>query len=147
MVKPQRPMKSFQPHSKIWLCLHGLSLFTVNYQISQALDSLLDEIHSAADAKVLRASLKDKLFDRSKKYTGSGSRRTNKHCILCKRPYQHFLGTCKYLPEDDKQYMTKVRQSQCGDVTESDPESDSDDIDHVTGDNVAPNKLRVVSAL
>jgi hypothetical protein len=55
--------------------------------------------------------------------------------------------TCKYLPEDDKQYMTKVRQSQCGDVTESDPGSDSDDIDHVTGDNVAPNKLRVVSAL
>jgi len=43
--------------------------------------------------------------------------------------------------------MTKVRQSQCGDVTESDPESDSDNIDHVTGDNVAPNKLRVVSAL
>jgi len=43
--------------------------------------------------------------------------------------------------------MTKVRQSQCGDVTESDPESDSDNLDHVTGDNVAPSKFRVVSAL
>ena len=32
-------------------------------------------------------------------------------------------------------------------MTESDPESDSDNLDHVTGDNVAPNKLRVVSAL
>ena len=127
--------------------LRPQTLASLKPEISQALDSLLDEIHSAADAKVLRASLKDKPFDRSKKYTGSGSRRTNKHCILCKHaglPYQHFLSTCKYLPEDDKQYMTKVRQSQCGDVTESDPESDSDDIDHVIGDNVAPNKLRVI---
>ena len=43
--------------------------------------------------------------------------------------------------------MTKVRKSQCGDVTESDPESDSDNLDHLTGDNIAPRKLRVVSAL
>ena len=32
-------------------------------------------------------------------------------------------------------------------MTERDPESDSDYLDHVTGDNVAPSKLRVVSAL
>ena len=32
-------------------------------------------------------------------------------------------------------------------MTESDPESDSDNLDHVTGDNVAPSKLCVVSAL
>jgi hypothetical protein len=38
-------------------------------------------------------------------------------------------------------------ESQCDDVTESDPESDSGDLDHVTDDNVAPSKLGVVSAL
>jgi hypothetical protein len=59
---------------------------------------------------VIRASLKDKPFDRSKKYTGSGSRRTNKHCILCKqagRLYQHFLSTCKYLHENAKTIYDK----------------------------------------
>jgi hypothetical protein len=79
--------------------LRSQTLASLKAEISQTLDSLLDEIHSAADAKALRASLKDKPFDRSKKYTGSGSRRTNKHCIFCKQagcPYQHFLGTCKY---------------------------------------------------
>jgi hypothetical protein len=73
--------------------LRSQPLASLKPEISQALDSLLDEIHSAADTKALHASPKDKPFYRSKKYTGSGSRRTNKHCIFCKqagRPYQHF---------------------------------------------------------
>ncbi|VDI80344.1 Hypothetical predicted protein [Mytilus galloprovincialis] len=117
-----------------------------------ALDSLLDEIHSATDAKVLRASIKDKHFDRSAKKTGSiRTGRQIKCCILCKqagRPSQHFLSTCKYLPDEDKQYMSRVRQSYCTEVGDSESE-DNVDNEQVSflNDNVGPSKLRVVSAL
>ena len=46
--------------------LRSQTLASLKPEISQALDSLLDEIHSAGDAKVLRASLKDKPFGRSR---------------------------------------------------------------------------------
>ncbi|CAC5401057.1 unnamed protein product [Mytilus coruscus] len=51
--------------------LRSKTLASLKPEISQALDSLLDEIHSATDAKVLRASIKDKHFDRSAKKSGS----------------------------------------------------------------------------
>ncbi|CAC5370958.1 unnamed protein product [Mytilus coruscus] len=132
--------------------LRSKTLASLKPEISQALDSLLDEIHSATDAKVLRASIKDKHFDRSAKKTGSiRSGRQIKCCVLCKqagRPSQHFLSTCKYLPDEDKQYMSRVRQSYCTEVGDSESE-DNVDNEQVSflNDNVGPSKLRVVSAL
>ncbi|VDH94003.1 Hypothetical predicted protein [Mytilus galloprovincialis] len=132
--------------------LRSKTLASLKPEISQALDSLLDEIHSATDAKVLRASIKDKHFDRSAKKTGSiRTGRQIKCCILCKqagRPSQHFLSTCKYLPDEDKQYMSRVRQSYCTEVGDSESE-DNVDNEQVSflNDNVGPSKLRVVSAL
>ncbi|VDI10897.1 G protein-coupled receptor 125 [Mytilus galloprovincialis] len=110
--------------------LRSKTLASLKPEISQALDSLLDEIHSATDAKVLRASIKDKHFDRSAKKTGSiRTGRQIKCCILCKqagRPSQHFLSTCKYLPDEDKQYMSRVRQSYCTEVGDSESEDNVD---------------------
>ncbi|CAC5371069.1 unnamed protein product [Mytilus coruscus] len=132
--------------------LRSKTLASLKPEISQALDSLLDEIHSATDAKVLRASIKDKHFDRSAKKTGSiRTGRQIKCCVLCKqvgRPSQHFLSTCKYLPDEDKQYMSRVRQSYCTEVGDSESE-DNVDNEQVSflNDNVGPSKLRVVSAL
>ncbi|CAC5417171.1 unnamed protein product [Mytilus coruscus] len=52
--------------------LRSKTIASLKPEISQALDSLLDEIHSATDAKVLRASIKDKHFDRSAKKSEVG---------------------------------------------------------------------------
>ncbi|CAC5376647.1 unnamed protein product [Mytilus coruscus] len=64
------------------------------------------------------------------------------------RPSQHFLSSCKYLPDEDKQYMSRVRQSYCTEVGDSESE-DNVDNEQVSflNDNVGPSKLGVVSAL
>ena len=71
--------------------LRSQTLASLRPEISQVLDSLLNEIHSAADVKVLRASLKDKPFDRSKKYTGSGSKQTLHLVHTSRSPVPTFL--------------------------------------------------------
>ncbi|CAC5403176.1 unnamed protein product [Mytilus coruscus] len=112
-------------------------------------DSSRQPLH---DAKVLRASIKDKHFDRSAKKSGSiRTGRQIKCCVLCKqagRPSQHFLSSCKYLPDEDKQYVSRVRQSYCTEVGDSESE-DNVDNEQVSflNDNVGPSKLRVVYAL
>ena len=73
--------------------LRSQTLASLKPEISQTLDSLLDEIHSAADTKVSRASLKDKYFERYTKGSNGKPSRQTKQCILCKqagRPSQPF---------------------------------------------------------
>jgi hypothetical protein len=83
-------------------------------------NSLLDEINSANDAKVLRTA-----FQQSLKHHQSSSRRQTpialpqtsktptKSCPLCRqagRHHQHYLSRCPYLPVEDKQYLSRSRQ-------------------------------------
>ena len=88
--------------------LRSQTLASIKPEISQALDSLLDEINNSSEARILRTQSQ---FKGSRRKTVG--KKNNRVCILCKqagRPFQHFLSTCTYLPEDDRLFMTKVRQ-------------------------------------
>lgn len=87
--------------------LRSKTLASIKPEISQALDSLLDEIHSFNESKILRTAFKSKL--------PSSSKRTP-ICPLCKqagRPrFQHYLSKCNFLPDSDKQFLnSRVRQT------------------------------------
>ena len=60
--------------------------------------------------------------------------KVNVSCALCKqagRPAQHFLSKCKYLPETEKLYFSKIRQAT--DLHEGDIDSD-DLVDVITSE-------------
>ena len=83
-------------------------------EISLALDSLLDEIRSADDAKVLRTAFQQSSRNSSRRQTTPLPPRTpTKCCPLCKqadRQHQHYLSKCPCLPIEDKQYISRSRQ-------------------------------------
>ena len=112
--------------------LRSHTIASIKPEISQALDSLLEEIRSANDAKVLRT-----VFQQSSRNPRSHNRRQTptslprssktptKSCPLCKqagRQHQHYLSKCPYLPIEDKQYISHSRQ-----VLGTEPEEPSSD--------------------
>ena len=94
--------------------LRNKTLASLKPEISQALDSLLDDVRSIEEAKAMRIS--DTRF----------SRKTSKSCTLCRaarRPGHdtHFISTCKFLPDADrKAIMARARLTQ--DVNPDDPD-------------------------
>lgn len=122
--------------------LRSQTIASIKPEISQALDSLLEEIRSANDAKVLRTA-----FQQSSRHLQSNSRyqtpsspphppkTPTKSCPLCKqagRQHQHYLSKCKYLPIEDKQYMSRSRQVVSTELEE--PSSDCE-LDATTEDS------------
>lgn len=103
--------------------LRSKTLATLKPEVSLAITSLLDEIHTLADAKVLRST-----FQKSATLNHKLERSTPS-CPLCKQAGRqkanHFLSKCKFLPESDKKYMNtgKIRQA----TNESD-DSDTEDV-------------------
>ncbi len=112
--------------------LRSHTIASIKPEISQALDSVLEEIRSANDAKVLRT-----VFQQSSRNPQSNNRRQTptslprssktptKSCPLCKqtgRQHQHYLSKCPYLPIEDKQYISHSRQ-----VLGTEPEEPSSD--------------------
>ena len=119
--------------------LRSRTLASLKPEISQALDSLLGELRSAEDAKVLRAAAESvrgsarhgrmhgsprgsSHFQPVKKTAPRPSRdisrpedrQASRSCALCKaagRPGSstHFLSRCRFLPEADRRFMTGVR--------------------------------------
>ena len=90
--------------------LRSRTLASIKPEISQALPSLLEEIHSLSDAKVLRSAA-SQLQTILQNHTANRSVRKDKirplqrsplikRCPLCKeagRNDQHFLSVCKFL--------------------------------------------------
>ena len=83
--------------------------------ISQALDSLLEDINNNADAKILRSTaLKLKQPPPRGPYNHLQRACTKpevKSCPLCKlagRNDRHFLSQCTYLPAEDRAFLAKV---------------------------------------
>ena len=112
--------------------LRSHTIASIKPEISKALDSLLEEIRSANDAKVLRT-----VFQQSSRNPQSNNRRQTptslprssktptKSCPLCKqagRQHQHYLSKCPYLPIEDEQYISHSRQ-----VLGTEPEEPSSD--------------------
>ena len=101
--------------------LRTRTLASIKPEISQALNSLLDEIKSADEAKVMRtassfarspASYKPFPHTTSKKPPKQWAR--DKSCPLCKQAGRssqgHYLSECNFLPEQDRRFMLKARQ-------------------------------------
>ena len=94
--------------------LRNRTLASVKPEISQALDSLLDELQSGEESKVFRSAPQ---MDHRPAFTRrkpAPKLRPSKSCPLCQqagRPdfRSHFLSTCKFLPEQDRLFMTRVR--------------------------------------
>ena len=108
--------------------LRSSTLASLRPEISQALDTLLDEVHNNTDARVLRAAYSSSKYKpTTDRRTGTPRQSTGPVCPLCKqagRPrYQHFLSSCKYLPASDKAYMSKTRLATCH------PETDADELE------------------
>ena len=96
--------------------LRSRSLASLKPEISQPLDSLLEEIRTAADSKVLRATASKfrQPAQRSQYNLASHSapKRHNKSCPLCKqagRNDHHFSSQCTFLPTEDRSSLTKAR--------------------------------------
>ncbi len=92
--------------------MRNKSLPSIKPEISQALSSLLDEIRSILDSKVLRAASTN-MFTPKTRWFPSKSNLPNrcrlpqsKSCTLCKaagRPHNtYYMSTCKFLPEADR---------------------------------------------
>ena len=96
--------------------LRSNSLASLKPEISQALDSLLEDINNNADAKIVRSTA-SKLrqppprgpYNRFQKaYTKPQA----KSCPFCKqagRNDRHFLSQCTYLPAEDRAFLAKAR--------------------------------------
>ena len=102
--------------------LRSRSLASIKSEISQALDSLLEEIHTAADTKILRATA-SKLRPPATRPQfclpqPAAPKRSFKSCPLCKqagRNDRHFLSHCTFLPAEDRAYFAKTRLTSCED--------------------------------
>ena len=99
--------------------LRSRTLASLKPEISQAISSLLDEIHSISETKIMRQAT----YNHPRRPTRSGPARyhpqnqrtqlATKQCPLCKQAgrtvYDHYLSTCKYLPEHDRLYISSTR--------------------------------------
>ena len=108
--------------------LRSKTLSSIKPEISQALGSLLEEIHTSQESKVLRSAIRNSNVSAFKS-DPKQSVKARPSCPLCKqagRPSQHFLSKCKYLPQTDKAYLSKSRlTTEFCDVQDCD--SDTDD--------------------
>ena len=97
--------------------LRSRTLASIKPEISQALTSLLDEIRTTHDAKIMRTAVsgyRKPIGNRSQYKVSTRPNRPSRSCPLCKQAnwpeHGHFLRECSFLPEQDRRYITKVRQ-------------------------------------
>ena len=118
--------------------LRSQTLASLKPEISQALDSLLDEIHSSNEAKVLRTAFRRSSQQRYNRIEPSQPTNTKrgatKCCPICKQAkrsqFQHYLSQCPFLPDEDRQYLARTRQvtgeaHDLSDRSDSEPEPDT----------------------
>ena len=102
--------------------LRSKTLASLKPEISQALDSLLEVIESINEAKILRTAFqRPSQRDTTKVAKHKGMQKSCPLCKQAKRPhFQHFLSKCPFLPNEDRQYLSRARQV----VHDQDPVSD-----------------------
>ena len=116
--------------------LRNKTLASLKPEISMALDSLLEEINSTNESRILRTSYKSIPSVPTRKEKFKPKRNPNKQCPLCqqagRQKTDHYLSRCKYLPDHDKEYLSKVRRT----VADSESDSDSELDDQSTNSSV-----------
>ena len=137
--------------------LRSRTLASIKPEISQALDSLLDELHTANDGRVMRMSAGRQQNNSShprKSYQQRGnhrsshnnqinrdSRRPRPVCPICKEARypktDHFLSNCPYLPEKDRRFIAKTNNVIALDEEEyyESDEFEGDDSHHLSDPN------------
>ncbi len=137
--------------------LRSKILASLKPEISQALDSLLDEIQTVSESKILRTAFQQPNRERNlspqppknPKFKGTVARK--KTCPLCKQAsraqFHHYLSKCPFLPTSDRQYLTRARQimADSPDMIHSDSNSPSVAECHLASHNhrVKPSGRRV----
>ena len=96
--------------------LQSKSLASIKPEISQALDSLLEEINNNADAKILRSKAsklrQPPLRGPYNSFQKACTKPHIKSCPLCKQDGRndcHFLSQCTYLPAEGRAFLAKGR--------------------------------------
>lgn len=101
--------------------LRSRTLASIKPEISQALDSLLEELQATEDAKVMRSSMSNFRSHRAVKPQVTTKARPSKVCPLCKQAgrqgYDHFLSVCQFLPENDRKFLARARHTMSRDET------------------------------
>ena len=113
--------------------LRSRTLASIKPEISQALTSLLEEIRTSDDARILRAAVADDFRSprpggRSNSKFRTRQPRQDKVCPLCKQAGRsntnHFLSQCTFLPDNDRRFMVKARQ--IVGILDNEPDTDCD---------------------
>ena len=120
--------------------------------MSQALDSLLEEINNNAHAKLLRVTAsklrQPPLRGPYNRFQKACTKLQVNSCPLCKqagRNDRHFLSQCTYLPAEDRAFLAKARLASCLDEEDDPTNSDffcSPDVDFASSPH---SSARVVS--
>ena len=97
--------------------LRSRTLATIKPEISQALDSLLDKLHSNQEVRAMRAAAAQGR-NNFRPQKAPSQRNMNKSCPICKQAgradFRHYLSTCKFLPEGDRKFsMSTACQQSC----------------------------------
>ena len=127
--------------------LRSRTLASIKPEFSQALNSLLEEIRTSDDARILRAAVADD-FRRPRPGSRSDYKirtrqpRQDKICPLCKHAGRsntnYFLSQCTFLPDSDRRFMVKARQ--IVGILDNDQDTDCDlDPDSPVTDTTLPS--------
>lgn len=116
--------------------LRNKTLATIKPEISQALNSLLEELTTNEDSRILRMQSSDNRRRQPHSQQQGGNSRSGKFCCLCRaanRPgYDgHFLSQCRYLPEADRKRFspsnTRIRNVEAVELGEEDHDFEMND--------------------
>ena len=100
--------------------LRSRTLASIEPEISQALDSLLDELHTSEDVKIMHSASFQRPSQQGRKSGGFSqavsrprASRSSPSCPLCKQAgrdqFIHCLSSCPHLPESDHRFMSRAR--------------------------------------
>ena len=125
--------------------LRNKTLASIKSEISLALDSLLEEVKSNDDSRVLRINPSNGSSGSKKKKSSDKS--FNRYCCLCRTANRpgfdtHYLSQCKFLPEADRKRLSKVRNIEVLDYFETESSSSgsgSSDEDVLKSDDLDEN--------
>ena len=103
--------------------LRSCTLASIKPEISQALNTLLDELHTVDEGRINRMSgyhnnhtskfpRQQRTQHQSYKHTLDNTR-PKPTCPICKQAnrtrYDHYLSSCSYLPKGDKKFLSRAR--------------------------------------
>ena len=112
--------------------LRNKTLASIRDEISESISSLLCEISGSEEHAGVSRLYKPygTGYDKKNKFKRGKSKNNSKSCIICltaKRPANHFLSECPFLPDEDRRYMNPKSKTRIIDATDDDDEGENSD--------------------